>query len=109
MKISVLLLIFILFIIFPNSSYCQYHWERLPGLNGGNIREISVDFAGNLIARTNYQIYKSTDKGSTWNPVYQDNRNSVNDIFFLNDSLGFACGAGASGKQIKEDRVNPGN
>lgn len=37
-------------------------------------------------------IYKSTDGGETWTQTFRSDTLSVNDIFFLNDSVIYACG-----------------
>lgn len=37
-------------------------------------------------------IYKSTDGGETWTQTFRSDTLSVNDIFFLNDSVVYACG-----------------
>ena len=37
-------------------------------------------------------IYKSIDGGETWLPTFRSDTLSVNDIFYLNDSVVYACG-----------------
>ena len=37
-------------------------------------------------------IFRSVDKGQNFTKVYSDNEHSINDIMFLRDGSGFACG-----------------
>lgn len=37
-------------------------------------------------------IYKTTNAGATWEKTFSSNTYSVNSVFILNDSIGYACG-----------------
>ncbi len=61
------------------------------------INEITFidDYVGYVAAGTRYTggaLYKTTNGGNSWKEIYNNSGNAVYDVFFLNDSVGYACG-----------------
>ncbi|MGA2298656.1 MAG: hypothetical protein ABSG15_14005, partial [FCB group bacterium] len=60
-------LFFILY--FSYFTYSQYYWEKIPGLYGGKVKQITFDNKGNIFACTEKHIYISTDEGEKWKRI----------------------------------------
>lgn len=76
----------------PKLTYDKF---IIPG--GMNIK--SVDFISNNIGlvcggskNDSGSIYKTVDGGESWAMVFHSDSLSVNDVFYLNDSVVYACG-----------------
>jgi photosystem II stability/assembly factor-like uncharacterized protein len=64
-----------------------------------NIRLKKIIFSGNYAIHVcggnkggNGAIYRSTDNGNSWNKTFSQNNCSINDIFFIDGNLAYACG-----------------
>lgn len=64
-----------------------------------NLRIRSIEFISNTTGllccgekNTSGSIYRTTDGGETWNRSFHSDSLSVNDVFYLNDTIVFACG-----------------
>ncbi len=74
--------------ILPNQLMFNtvYFTDSLTGFIGGNIYDNSIasDYIG--------VIYKTTNGGSSWNSQNLTNVNVINDMQFINDTIGFVAG-----------------
>jgi photosystem II stability/assembly factor-like uncharacterized protein len=102
-KISALFLVMSVLMFAFLSCDDENNFDYTPKLNeyqvGEDITICDIEFISNEIgllcggAKNGFgSIYKSTDGGETWVQTFQSDSLSVNDIFFLNDSVVYACG-----------------
>jgi len=72
----------------------NWTWEVIPAfpgiLNAMYFTDIDTGYAVGGNVTTTHVIFKTTDGAANWTQVYSGAGNEFNDVFFANDSTGFA-------------------
>lgn len=87
-KLQIHLIVIALFI----TSTIIAQWNlKLSNLNSLNAIHFPTSNVGYAVGN-NGIIFKSVDSGETWNSIYFELNNHLNDVHFLNEYVGFAVG-----------------
>lgn len=74
------------------ASYTIYNVEADIPLKKIIFTDSITCFTGGGLKNTRGAIFRSIDAAVTWQKVFESNKYCINDLFFLTDSIGYACG-----------------
>ena len=83
--------IVLLYLIFVSTAFSQGTWQHLNSPTDKKLRSLSfVDSLNGWVAGDSGVVFHTSDSGNSWSPQQSGVDYDIEDIFFLNENLGWA-------------------